>query len=366
MNSILKNTYRSVVRRPLIFAVLALLLLTACASEDPSTPEAAEDESSEEAPTEEEESAPDEDAEAEDAEASDELAVVNYGTSGPPGAMGLLTTMITDLGIDEDNGIQLETSQFAPDQAESALLTGQVDVGFFALLSAVNTRAEGQDIVFMRGLQANHGGLLVKADSPYESLEDLKGEKVATLNPVSGIYTSMQVLAAELGLDWEEDFELLSAPPPGLVTLIETDEVEAILHFEPTVSRMTQSGDYRAIVIPNDVWREQTGGPLFMLGLATRQAWLDENPDLAARVVASFDEVLQRIEEDPSIIADYNDEWLELEDEVLDQYIERISGMIVAESNDEIRENVTMILTRAEELGAIEEAPPIEELFTSP
>lgn len=340
----------------------ALLFVTGCASGEPSPPDAAENGETDDPTTDSEDSPPDEAA----TEDSEELTTVRYGSSGPPGAMGLLTTIITDLGIDADNGIQLETSEFAPDQAETALLTGQVDVGFFALLSAVNTRAEGQDLVFLRGLQANHGGLLVKADSPYESLEDLVGEKVATLNPVSGIYTSMQVLAAEIGLDWEQDFELLSAPPPGLVTLIETGEVEAILHFEPTVSSMTSGGDYRAIMIPNDVWREQTGGPLFMLGLATRQSWLDENPDVAARVVASFDEVLQSIADDPSIIEDYNDDWLNLEDDVLEQYIQRMSGMFVSESNEEIQENVERILSRAAELGAIEEAPPFDELFVSP
>lgn len=345
-----------------VAVMLSGLLLTACSGGGTAEPDPVETEGDAGAS---QTSSPDDAATSSDdgaATTDEEATVVRYGTSSPPGAMGLLTTIIADEGFDLNNGVRLEVSEFAPDQAESALLTGQVDTGFFALLSAVNSRAEGQDLVFLRGLQANHGGLLVKADSPYQSLEDLAGEKVATLNPVSGIYTSMQVLAAELGLDWEADFELVSAPPPGLVALIETDEVEAILHFEPTVSRLTSSGEYRAIMIPNDVWREQTGGPLFMLGLGARQTWVDENPETAAAVEQTFTDVLEFIAADPQVIANYG-EYLGIEGEVLDQYIERMSGMFVLESNDEIRENVETILERAAELGTIPDPPAFDELF---
>lgn len=288
--------------------------------------------------------------------APDEVLEVSFGASALPSSIGLLAAIIQDQELDADHGLEMTFSEFAPDQAEQAILTGQVDTGFFAVVALANVQAEGQDVVFLRPLQANHGAVVVRDDSPYESLEDLRGETIATLTPVSGIYTSMQVLAAQLGLDWERDFELISGPPPALVAFIETGDVEAIVHFEPTVSRLLSTGDYRVILTPTEAWEQDTGSPLFMLGVAARQSWVDDNPEAARRLVAMFDELLAMIDGDPELLREYQEE-LGLDDEAMDIAVERMSDIYITESAEESEDNVRQILETSLELGVITQMP---------
>ena len=328
------------------------LLLAACNGDDP------DDEAVDVADEE-----PDDLDEDEDDEAPDDIIEVSFGASGMPSSIGLLAAIIQDEGLDEAHGLDMSFSEFAPDQAEQALLTGQVDTGFFAVLAQANVQAEGQDVVFIRPLQANHGAVLVREDSEYESLEDLQGQTVATLSPVSGIYTSMQVFAAREGLDWERDFDVISGPPPGLVGFIETGEVEAIKHFEPTVSNLLSTGNYRVILTPTEVWEEETGVPLFMLGVAARESWVSENPEAAQRLVALFDELLEMIDSDPEIIRNYQDEF-DLSDEAMDIAVERMSGIYIPESSDEMEDSVNEILELAVELEVIPAMP--DTVFVDP
>lgn len=292
-----------------------------------------------------------------------EVLEVSFGASGMPSSIGLLAAIIRDENLDERHGLNMTFREFAPDQAEQAILTGQVETGFFAPVALANVREEGQDVVFLRALQANHGAVIVRDDSDYESLEDLRGQTIATLSPVSGLYTSMQVLAAEIGLDWENDFNLVSGPPPGLIGFIETGEVEAIVHFEPNVSSLLASGNYRAVMTPTEAWEEETGVPLFMLGLTAREAWVRDNPEAASRLVALFDELLELIDSDPDIIRNYQED-LGLDDDAMDIAVERMAEIYITEHVSEIEDNVQHILERSLELGVIDEMP--DTVFMQP
>lgn len=317
----------------LLLSTTVLLLAAACEAEDP--PETAEE-------------PPDGDA--------GEVQEVSFAASSMPSSIGLVAAIIREEELDTAHGLDLEFREFAPDAAEQALLTGQVDTGFFPVVSLGEVRAQGQDVIFLRPLQANHGEVIVRDEDPYESLEDLQGETIGTLAPVSGLYTSMQVLSAELGLDWEEDFEVISGPPPGLVSFIETGEVEAIVHFEPNVSRLLGTGDFRSVMVPTEEWEELTGHPLFMLGLATREEWAEANPEAAQSLVSVFDDLFALIDEDPDLLRQFQDE-LDLDDEAMDIATERMPGIYIREGPEEVEENVRVILERSVELGILEEVP---------
>lgn len=288
---------------------------------------------------------------------------VRFAASAGASSMGLMAAIIKGEGIDAEHGLDLQISEFAPDAAEQALLTGQVDAGFFGVVSWAQVRNEGTDLVFLGPIQQNHGAVIVQADSEYESLEDLQGQTLATLNPVSGLYTTMQVLAAELGLSWENDFEVISGPPPGLIAFLEQGEVEGIVHFEPNTSQLLESGDYRAVMNLGERWREQTGGPLFMLGLATTGEWVRANADAAQRLQAMMEDTMALMAGDPELLGEYLTEF-DLDPGVVEVAKERMAEIYIDESGSEIEDNARLILDRAEELGIIAEVP--EPIFVDP
>lgn len=339
-----------------LVAILAMVA-TACGGGGDDTPDAGGGETTDaQETTAEETTAGSASATDGDTSTPDEVIPVSFGASAGTSAIGLLANVIKGEGIDTEHGLDMQMSEFAPDQAEQAILTGQVDTGFFALVSWAKVQNEGEDIALLAPLLQNHGAVLVANDSDVQSFEDLQGRRIATLSPVSGLYTSMQVLAAELGLSWEDDFEVISGPPPGLVAFLENGDVDAIVHFEPTVSQLLATGDYRVVMTPSETWREETGEPLFMLGVAAQQSWVDENPEAARRVVETINDATTRLSEDPSLIEKYQ-EALQLSDEEIEIAKERMSGIYIPEPAEELSEDVQMILDRSVELGVIDDYP---------
>lgn len=351
-------------RLPILLLTVLAMVLTACGggSEGPST-------TSDDQPTESETTGSTEavattdagtgtvtDAAAETCGSGGAPVSVSFGASAGTSAIGLLANVIKGEGIDTDHGVDMQISEFAPDQAEQAILTGQVDTGFFALVSWAKVQNEGEDVALLAPLMQNHGAVLVREDSDAQSLEDLKGKRLATLSPVSGLYTSMQVLAAELDLSWEDDFEVISGPPPGLVAFLENGDVDGIVHFEPTVSQLLATGSYRVVMTPSEAWQEQTGEPLFMLGVAAQQSWVDENTETARCVVDAIRDATTRLSDDPSLIENYQEE-LQLSDEEIAIAKERMSGIYIPQPAEELEEDVRMILDRSVELGVIEGYP---------
>jgi ABC-type nitrate/sulfonate/bicarbonate transport system substrate-binding protein len=343
---------RAMRRRTRLTGVLAgafLLLLVGCApADDP--PEDAD-------PVDEPEDVDEEVAEPE------ETIPVTFAASAPPSSIGLIAAVIAGEGIDAEHGLEMQFSEFAPDDAEIALLTGQVETGFFPIVAWAHVRAEGEEIVFLGPIQENHGAVIVQEDSEFQSLEDLQGHTIATLSPVSGLYTTMQVLAAELGMSWEGDFDVVSGPPPALISFIETAEVDAIIHFEPNTSTLLATGDFRVVMTLGEQWEELTGAPLFMLGLGAQRAWVEENPETARRVSAMMQDVLQRLHDDPELVGRYL-ETFDLDEAVVEVAKERMSRIYIPQDPAEIEDNVQLILERALELGIIDEIP--EPIFEQP
>lgn len=294
---------------------------------------------------------------------SEETITLDFAASAGSSSMGLMASVIKGEGLDAKHGLNLQVREFSPDQAEQALMTGQVDAGFFGIVSLAKVRAEGRDLVFLAPLQTNHGAVIVPKDSPAKSLRDLKGHKVATLDPVSGLYTTMQVLAGELGMSWEHDFHILSGPPPALVAFIEKGQVDAIVHFEPNTSKLLASGKYRDVMDLSKAWEERTGEPLFMLGLAAKGSWVEDNPEAARRLTATIQEATKLMSTDEELVGKYLGKF-DLDPKVVDIAKTRMSEIYISETPEQSADNARLILERAKELGIITKVP--DPIFVKP
>lgn len=343
-------------------ALLAIsaLLLGACASSEPAAEPDTEDEQTQTEPAAAQTNdAGDDGTEGEDADDEEptEVIDVKWGGASGPSQAGLRDAVIKDRGLDEKHGLNLDITALAPDQSELAVLTGQVDVGFLPLISWANAVAEGEDLVVLDLTSHNHGALLVPEDSDYQTVEDLIGKKIATLNPVSSMYTSTQVILSQMGLDWPEQFEVISGPPPALTSFIESGEVDAIVHFEPNVCRLISTGNYRIIWGLDEQWQELTGDSLPLTGFVARRDWLEENPDVAERIRDMGRDLGETISGNPEIIAEYA-ELLGLEtEEEINCASERMAPQYEPFSEEESLETAGLFLDSAVEEGIIEAYP---------
>jgi ABC-type nitrate/sulfonate/bicarbonate transport system substrate-binding protein len=287
---------------------------------------------------------------------------VVFATNAGGSAMGLVTTVIKRHGLDLKHGVDLDLKPFDPADAEKAVVIGTVEAGPFVPISWATLVLEGQEVSFLAPVYRNHGSLLVRADAPYQTLADLKGKKIATLGHISGLYTSMQVLCRELGLDWEKDFSLVSGPAPAVVAALERGDVEAGLPFEPNTSKLLEGGKYRELLNPNELWQQLTGSSLFLVGLAARQRWIDENPDTARALRATILDGTRYIREHPDVFEEES-ELLGIESPAhLALVKQRMAPIYLPEQDATMVRSIEQIVSRAVELGILPDKPS-RELF---
>ncbi len=273
------------------------------------------------------------------------------------GATGFLTHVMTQRKINEKYNLELELVSADPAAAERAVLFKQVDAGLFPILSAARANSEGQAVTLFGPLLWNHNYGLTFADRPYTRLADLRGKKIATLDPISSTYQSTLVLAKEQGLDFEKDFKVVTSPPPAVIAFLLRGDVEGIIHFEPNIGNLLTTGKYKVFFEENAEWKRLTGQNMFFVGLAAFDTWLKANGDVARRLVQAVLKTAQTIRADATVFQQYAD-FLGLDSPAkVKAAQERMTSIYPTEWNRTTADNAESLVRRAIELKILEKAP---------
>lgn len=214
------------------------------------------------------------------------------------GQAGYLTALIQHLGLGEEHGLALEVTDLGFVEAANALRQDRADVALMSTNSIVGLRAEQDfDSVVIGPSNWSGNAWVVRQDAPYESFEDLQGERLGNFPRTAGAYFFSAVLADAQELSIEDDFESVEADVAALVALLENGEVEAANLFEPHVSRMLTSGDYRVLVDFDEQFEELLGARPLKAGYAATPEWVEENPEALTGIQAAFADAIQVIKD---------------------------------------------------------------------
>lgn len=259
--------------------VIALLALAACGGDagdagEPGTTVADNGAASTTAPIEEE-----------------ELPIVRLqGLSGGMSALGL--KLIEEQGYDVANGFQGDFQYIPIDAAAQHFLNQESDVSFdVGPPDLALSQNNDYDVVAFSGGARNHVRIIAKADAPYETIEDLVGARIGHFGDDSTATLSISLLLGEFhDLDFHQDFELVLAAPPALVDLLASDEVDAVVTFEPHISRAKASieGGVKEIYNPGTDFSENVGGTLWTTTVGAFSEWIDADPELAGQVLDAW------------------------------------------------------------------------------
>lgn len=283
-------------------------------------------------------------------------ATIKFATVAS-GAVGFLTHVMTQRKINEKYALTLDLAPADPAAAEKAVLLKQVDAGLYPIVSAARANTEGQEITIFGPLLWSHNYGVTYADRPYAKLADLKGKKIATLDPISGTYTLTQILAALDGLTFAKDFQVVTSPPPAVLAFLERGDVEGIVHFEPNIGNLLLSGKYKLFLDHNAEWKRQTGQNMFSIGLAAHRSWVDANTDVARRLLAASLETARLIQKDPSVFQEYA-KFLGLDTpERVKAAQERMPRIYPTEWTPAVTDSAEAIVKKAVELKILAKAP---------
>lgn len=199
-----------------------------------------------------------------------------------------LTTMQAR-GFDKANGFTLEVQDVAAGPAaQVALQAGEVDAIVSDWLWVARQRAEGADYVFIPYSRAV-GALHVPADSPAQTLADLKGQKIGIAGgPVDKSWLILRAYAQqELGIDLQAETEQVFGAPPLIFETAMNGDLDAAVNFWHFGAKMEAAGMRPLITVADAGAKLGLDPQTPLLGYVVSGALLRDNPDLVAGLAAA-------------------------------------------------------------------------------
>jgi NitT/TauT family transport system substrate-binding protein len=190
---------------------------------------------------------------------------------------------IVENGFDRANGFELEVMDVAGSPAgQIAFLGGEADVIVSDWIWVARQRAEGRDMAIIPYSKAV-GGLMVPADSPARTLEDLRGEQVGIAGgPVDKSWIILRALAHEQGFDLAAETTQVFGAPPIIFKAGLDGEVAGVINFWHFMA-MQQAAGMRVLVSVADASQALGLDPdVPLLGYVVQGEMVRDHPELVA------------------------------------------------------------------------------------
>ena len=191
---------------------------------------------------------------------------------------------IQHYGLDKAEGFDLKITELAGNPAtQVALAGGEVDAIVSDWLWVAQQRAEGKNYVFIPFSTAV-GALLVPADSPAQSLADLKGKKIGIAGgPVDKSWLILRAYARqETGEDLAAVTEQVFGAPPVIYEAGLSGEVDGAINFWNFLAKMKVHGMRELISVADAATALGLDPATPLLGYVMDEALVQEKPELAA------------------------------------------------------------------------------------
>lgn len=199
--------------------------------------------------------------------------------------------------------------------------------------------------------------MAVPADSPYQTLDELKGKKLGILPQITAAYTNMDLIAREKGWQLQSDFQLVIGGLEDQIKFLDNRDVDFAVVYEPRTSSLLAAGKIREITSMNELWQELTGERFIFNNIAAYDDWIAAHRKEAKALVATFLEAAKFVNENPSLIEKHKD-LLDLQTPAAVALAEeRIPGSFVTEWNQTIVDNVNALIKKAVDLGILSQMP---------
>ena len=223
-----------------------------------------------------------------------ELPTIEVGLP-EDGMFGLGGQYLIDKGIDKKHGFIVKPRWAAVADVERLMAIGAISVGLATSESALRANFNQIAIRLIQPFQTPHNSILVRRDSPYKDLKDLKGKAVAVPPEVTSAYNNFDYFMRKQGIEIEKFFQLKKLGAAGISTTLERGDVEAGYSWEAHVSKLLTTGKYRVLVSPREELNRVLNTKVKMLGwIGALEPWTAKNQPMVARIRAAWRRIDQR------------------------------------------------------------------------
>lgn len=193
-------------------------------------------------------------------------------------------------------GIEAEFFHFPDVNAPiRALAAGSIDLAFGAPLAGVfSSAAEGVPIKIFAATQPADVQFVVPADSPINSIEELKGKKIGMSPAGSSVAViASAVLEGNHGIK-VNDFSLVGGNEPRLAQFLAQKQVDGAALRSVTIAQLGDELKLKRLGSFADEWKTLTKSdavPYIGVGAVSAQL-VDAHPETVARVIAALRDTL--------------------------------------------------------------------------
>lgn len=230
------------------------------------------------------------------------------------GVFGLGGQYLIDKGLDRKHGFIAKPRWAAVPEVERLVAMGTIPMGLATAESAVRANLRGIHIRLIQPYMTPHNAILVRKDSPYKNLTDLKGKPFAVPPEVTSAYNQFDYMMKKQGIDIEKYFQLKKLGGAGIVAVLERGDVQAGYSWEAFVSKLLATGKYRVLVLPRDEMDKLLNTKVKMLGwVGALDSWVDQNQALIPKVRAAWQDTIKGVQEDEAHFRKYAKKFFGLE-----------------------------------------------------
>lgn len=247
------------------------------------------------------------------------------------------------------------------------------DVIETAAMAIPRARAKGLDLLIMgtglRYHEAGEGaGIWVKADSDIQSVEDLKGKRLAVYSLGSAGITLVRIALNEVyGMDVAlqgGDLEFVEMPAPGMPAALASGNVDAATLIHAQAFQAMETGDFRAIAQTAEDLSGKFGLRMVSAVLAGYGDKLSENPDTYREFQRLLQESMEYARANPDEVFTAVGEEYDVDPAFFEAWFSRFSEFpVVLSEQDE--QAIEMLWEKAQGLGLLDGYPPLEEAVWS-
>ena len=172
----------------------------------------------------------------------------------------------------------------------TAIGKGETDLCLYGDVPTVSAIEQGcvREVIGISAQAADSYAMVVPKDSPIHSAADLKGKKVAT-NLGSTGHNMVDKYLSTAGLTFD-DIELVSATPADMSYMIRHGLVDAISIWEPSITKLVDTGDCRILAQGSDCGLEGTNT------IIGRKDYCEANPKIVETVLKEYKKAADNID----------------------------------------------------------------------
>ena len=242
-----------------------------------------------------------------------EMPTVELGLAAD-GVFGLGGQYLLDKKLDRKHGFVAKPRWAPVPEVERLVAMGTIQMGLATSESAVRANLRGIHLRLIQPYMTPHNAILVRKDSPYKSLTDLKGKAFAVPPEVTSAYNQFDYMMKKQGIDIEKYFQLKKLGGAAIVAVLERGEVEAGYSWEAFVSKLLATDKYRVLVLPRDEMNKLLNTKVKMLGwVGALEPWVEQNRALIPKVRGAWQDAIKGVQNDEAHFRKYAKQFFGME-----------------------------------------------------